>query len=378
MIRERRSPISFNDNFQVAVQIRIHKTQHGYDADLQAGLDRPHRVSIRLGHHDVESLNQELQAGIERVTNSFGDGESTTSAQDRMPYFIELARLGKYAFNTIFADGAPRQAITEALKTGSTIQFSSEEFFIPWELIYDQPVDGQKLDPFGFWGLRYVISRSIIRDYRPGDFLQPILETPRPNIGLVSCGDLTHVFAREIPTLETFRNQNQINLISLRSLDVNRHESEIKEFSRFLCQEIHVAHFACHAYQMDPLSQSYMLVDKEFAVSIRDMVLEDFHLLHNPFVILNACRSGTMNPLYASNWAAQFWDRGARGVLATEFRVPDWFAAAFIAQVYKHLLARETIGSSLLATRRHFWSSETNPLGLAYALYSSPSIQITT
>jgi hypothetical protein len=83
-----------------------------------------------------------------------------------------------------------------------------------------------------------------------------------------------------------------------------------------------------------------------------------------------------MNPLYTSNWAALFWERGARGVLATEFRVPDWFAASFIEELYPRFLSGESIGESLLAVRQHFWNQKRNPLGLAYALYSSPSIRI--
>jgi len=63
-------------------------------------------------------------------------------------------------------------------------------------------------------------------------------------------------------------------------------------------------------------------------------------------------------------------------VLATEFHVPDWFAATFIEKLYDELLQGKPIGEALLTTRRHFWESENNPLGLGYALYSSPSIRI--
>jgi hypothetical protein len=58
--------------------------------------------------------------------------------------------------------------------------------------------------------------------------------------------------------------------------------------------------------------------------------------------------------------------------------VPDWFAAAFIEQLYERLLDKDgpkPLGQSLMETRRHFWNKERNVLGLAYALYSSPDIQ---
>src|SRR5947209_13809310 len=68
-------------------------------------------------------------------------------------------------------------------------------------------------------------------------------------------------------------------------------------------------------------------------------------------------------------------ERGARGVLATDFQVPDWFGAAFSEVLYQHLLSGMPIGETLLTTRRQFWTQQRNPLGLAYALYSPPSIK---
>ncbi|HVB62710.1 MAG TPA: hypothetical protein VNE61_16070 [Ktedonobacteraceae bacterium] len=53
------------------------------------------------------------------------------------------------------------------------------------------------------------------------------------------------------------------------------------------------------------------------------------------------------------------------------------FAADFSAALYQHLLAGKPIGESLLAMRRYFWNQhqQHNLMGLAYALYASPSIQ---
>ncbi len=127
---------------------------------------------------------------------------------------------------------------------------------------------------------------------------------------------------------------------------------------------------------MKPVDQSYLLVSDEFPITIEEFRGREFDIKHKPFVILNACLTGTISPLYTSNWAALFWERGARGVLATEFHVPDSFAAVFTEELYEHFLSGEPIGKALLATRHHFWRAQHNPLGLAYALYSSPSIRI--
>jgi hypothetical protein len=67
---------------------------------------------------------------------------------------------------------------------------------------------------------------------------------------------------------------------------------------------------------------------------------------------------------------------GQEGVIATEFHVPDWFAAAFTEELYKHLLSGKPIGEALITIRRYFLEEQGNPLGLAYTLYSSPYITI--
>ena len=151
---------------------------------------------------------------------------------------------------------------------------------------------------------------------------------------------------------------------------------DLAKVGRFLGQDSRLLHFACHAYEEDPLEQSYLFITKDFALSMIDFVVGRYELKHNPFVVLNACLTSVINPLYTSSWAEKFWERGARGVLATDFQVPDWFAASFSEMLYQHLLSGLPIGESLLAIRRQLWTENRNLLGLAYALYSSPSIKI--
>jgi CHAT domain-containing protein len=96
----------------------------------------------------------------------------------------------------------------------------------------------------------------------------------------------------------------------------------------------------------------------------------------HPLVVLNACETGNLNPLYTANFAAAFLKYGALGVVATECAVPDAFAADFAQQLYTHLLAGEPLGESLLATRRYFLEEYHNPTGLLYSMYAPPSIRL--
>jgi hypothetical protein len=370
MLLEQRSPLSFMDNFPVHVQLRILSKGGEYEADISAEWGMFHRFRIGLRPHDVDELNLELQQAIEQLVGSFEEQDTYKEALSRLAY------KGNFAFKRIFAEGIPRETVRKALKKDATIQIPSEDFFIPWELLYDGPL-GTQVNISCFWGMQYIVSRALIQEARPGDLSSPIIQSPCPRIGFIAYSELKHVVEKEIPALKALHEQKRISLLLLRPLKIDQRYEELEYLGRFLREEeLQIVHLACHARERRSKSQSYLLVSDNFDISIEDFGVQEFVIKHNPFIILNACLTGTISPLYTSNWAALFWGRGARGVLATELHVPDWFAATFVEELYKHFLSGKPIGEALLATRRYFWEQQQNPLGLAYALYSSPSIRI--
>jgi len=360
------------DRFLVNVQIRIQPQGREYQCYIQDDDSDWFSFPIHLTQHDVDSLNTELQQVIEQVSGNFEiDGANSAERHEALS---RLAQKGNFAFKKVFAKGTPREIVQAALKGGAIIQVTSEDFFLPWELLYDT-LPGAQVDASRFWGMQYIISRTLIREARPGDFLPPTIPS-RPRVGLVAYNGLVHVAEKEIPALQKLEQQEQIYLSFLHSMDSSRRGKELEDFGSFLRQELQIVHLACHAYEKKPQSESYLLVSDDFSVSMEDFEVQEFEIEHKPLVLLNACRTGTNSPLHTSNWAVLFWKCGARGVLATEFHVPDWFAASFIEKLYDQLLLRKPIGEALLATRRYFWEKESNPLGLGYALYSRPSIRI--
>lgn len=325
---------------------------------------------INLTPDDIKSLNDLLQEALQAVSNTLGKGTVSESS------FQELANQGSYAFQRIFAKDLQR--ISNALQggTGKVVQIVSDSFFVPWDLLYDGPLEvGTMIE--GFWGTRYCIRRSIeeVENARAYPLL-PELETLRPKVGLIASDRLPYVLSQEIPALRKLHGQKKIELEHLRDLSTTQRSAELMELERFLKQELHFLHFACHANEGNPLDRSYLSVTKDFSLSMIDFTLKKFDLSYHPFVILNACRTSVMNPLYTSSWARKLWEHGARGVLATDLKVRDDFAAAFSVELYSDLLRGIPIGKALLNARWHFWEKERNPLGLAYALYSPPSIKV--
>jgi hypothetical protein len=358
------------DSLHVDTHITIHNQGDEYWAVVLAHND-VEEIPIHLTKHDVQNLNRDLQGAIQRVASDFGKDE----AYERS--LLELARIGYYAFQRVFSDKEAREIIHDALQDGTVVQIVSKDFFVPWELLYDGPIT-TPIHASNFWGMRYMLSRLIIQGKRRGAFASSVIESSPPSIGLIAYDKLPFVAQQEIPTLKKLHKGKQIQLTSLRGLVINNRDAELIYLNRFFNKKLQVLHFACHAYEKDPIEQSFLKISNEFSLSMIDLVVGNFELKHHPFIILNACLTGQINPLYTSSWARHLWERGARGVLATDFLVPDWFGAAFSDALYIHLLEGEPIGQALLLIRRQLWdeNEQRNPLGLAYALYAPPSIKI--
>ncbi len=371
MVVEQKLRLPFINTFPVQIQMSIlsNSSGNGYDVYFSADRGMFHRFHIGLKPDDVAELNAELQETIERVADDFMEEGAHYDA------FLRLLEKGSFAFKRIFADNGLRNFLSDILKRDAVVQIVSDGFFVPWELLYDGSLENT-LDISRFWGMRTIISRSIIQDDRPGDFIPPVIQSSRPHVGLIAYRNLEHVAKKEIRLLQQLHRNKQIQLSFLHAMSREQREKGLTGFGQFLRKNVQIVHLACHAYEQKPLSQSYLLVSDDFSITMQDFFVREFDIKYHPFVILNACLTGTINPLHTSSWAAEFWKRGARGVLATEFHVPDLFGATFVEELYKHLLAGEPIGEALVATRRYFWERYRNPLGLAYALYSSPEIRI--
>jgi hypothetical protein len=377
MIIEKTEPIEIDPTY-VEVDIRIESVNNGkYKGFIQTNKHRPLPFSVSPSEADVQEINTQLQNAIQGIAanTDIDDGYNGS--------FSELIDMGRYAFVEIFSDHALRKIISNAFGAGTTLTISTDSFFIPWELLYDGPLQAEG-ELSHFWGMQRIVSRNLLsNDISSYEGLKPPIHHYPPRIGTIiyEGPDLGYDFEKELADFNDLAKKKHIELIPLRALDPKNHFDEVEYFKDFLSEnELHVLHFACHAGEGPTRSDSYLLISHDFPIRIKDFKGHECAVKNFPLVILNACLTGTTNPLSAiSNWATLFWKHGARGVLATEFEVPDQFAAAFIRQLYSLLLSGEPIGKALLMTRRYFWDfkkNQGNPLGLAYALYSPVSLRI--
>ena len=352
------------------VQLQIHIFERGREYTVFVEKEGSSRYfTIQLTPDDVKNLNTLLRGAIQQVANSVGNDLAYKGT------LTELAKMGSYTFDKIFQDEEVKKTIHEGLQPGTIVQITSKDFFVPWELLYDGPLE-ENIDISYFWGIQYIISRVIPQNKRKGAFAPTVLASTRPRVGLIAYDRLPYVAQIEIPRFRAFHDAEKIQLDPLRKLSTQQRALDMIELKRFLAQELHVIHFACHAFEDDPIEKSYLFVSEDFALSMIDCSTSEFDLVHNPFIFLNACLTGQVDPRYTSSWAGKFWELGASGVLGADFSVPDWFASAFSDVLYQYLLYGLSIGEALIKARRQFWAEQNNPLGLAYALYASPSIKL--
>jgi hypothetical protein len=367
-------PLKFQD-YPVDINIRIFRDGARYAADI-LGVGSSQHVPIEMSPHDLETLNTQLQKAMLAVANS--NPEQVGSENENLR---SLAELGHWTFKQIFGHRDAFFAIQELLNlsTQITMQIVTEDFFLPWELLYSSGLE-EPLSYANFWGMKYIISRIIVQRDRSGAFVSPMMASEsRPKIGLLLNSQLPGVLTKETPFFEELDDNDRIVLSKLRALDPVNKIQEFGEFRKFLSNDLQIAHFACHAlYDNIAPNLSYIQLSNEFPISLQDMEVYGIVLQEHPLVVLNACETGNLNPLYTSSFVRTFLKYGARGVVATECPVPDSFAADFTEYLYRLLLTGMQLGESILSTRRHFLEMSKDPSGLLYSMYASPSIRFRT
>lgn len=366
MISSALPPLEYQ-KYQIDLQISIWRQNERYVAYIQSPGSNCYKIPIDLTIHSLSNLNRDLQQAIGEMSSCTDKGEA----------FTRLSELGNFAYKTIFKDENARKTIKLAINSippHGVIEITSEDFTVPWDLINDHEIPGISSD--GFWGMRYTIARMKVLSNRPGDFTSPIVHLTRPRLGLLVNRKLKCVNNQEIPFFTKLNDLGIVNLLTLRSLDPNNKRAELKEFIKFWKEDLDLAHLACHAHSdPDPVNSRIVLSDN-FNISLQDMTVYNLDISNFPLVVLNGCHTGDRDPLYVSSIADTFIQNGARGVIATEYAVPDELAAKFSEYLYSDLLDGKDLGESLMNSRRKLLWDYHSLVGLLYALYAKPNFLI--
>jgi hypothetical protein len=384
-VTERTAGVRFTDFVEhpIDVSVRIYKSGERWLMAIKALGQNRDRMFIDMNQEHLLNLNVMLRQAAAKVLHHAGLGDTFDDKEQLEIDLRDLAKAGNFVFNEIFKDKA-RKTIqnlfsdAKKLNKNITIEIESENFFIPWELLYSDNVKKPSYERF--WGMKYIISRVIIQDDRPGD-IEPttIYVDSKPKLGLFALenNSLPSIANKEIPFFKALKKSGRISLRQLPGLDPNNKDSELCRFKDFLNRPLDVAHFACHAqYVENPSWDSFIQLSKGIQISLLDLAAEPTIAIRDfPLVVLNACKMGNMNPMDVHYFAGDFIRYGALGVIATEAEVPDDLAADFTEHLYDHLLDEKFLGESVLLARQELLK-QGNPVGLLYALYAPPIIRL--
>ena len=372
-----RSQLRLSDiDYSPDVQIRIRPAGTTFVADCFVGQYFT-SVPIDLTLDDVGALAKGIHDAIDKAKDNFADTGDAAALKTELH---DLAEAGYTAFSNIFKPQLSTEFLEllrkrEKDRKSLLIQITAKEFSVPWDLIYPRPLDATPSYE-EFWGMRHIVCRNVEPSYRDGAAPGHVIPTDRPIVGLLTDLTLDAVEDYELPFFLRQQRDEHIRLHHLKKeLNTDRWEEEFTAVRKFLNRSYHILHLACHADCSNDGVCTFTIT-RNFEVGLKGLAARNCWVQGNPVVFLNACRTSNMAPKYLLNFARYFLESGARGVIATECKVPDGaFAAEFAKRVYTSFLKGEQLGLSLLAARRYYLE-RANPLGLMYSLYGPPSVRI--
>jgi hypothetical protein len=271
---------------------------------------------------------------------------------------------------------------------GAVISISTDNIFLPWELLYPRPWapnattamrQAHPLRLQAFWGARFAI------------------ETEKRGIGAL--GELRERH-RRAPARVSMNLNPDIAVRGLKGpqqpIEVQRAWARQLEHNGMLeglhddCDAMRnvlqngdsaarLLYIYCHGDSPQPLSgaNELLLLDGDCELMPEDL-RHGKHFAGAPIVILNSCRGAVFSPLTFSSFLREFHGRGALGLIAASYAVPIVFAAHFGAELVRCALRPAgLLAEAMRALRcRHLLIG--NPVPLFYAIQCHLDIEETT
>jgi CHAT domain len=259
------------------------------------------------------------------------------------------------------------------------LQIVSKEFLFPWGALYlAERVEAERIDPECFLGFRHIIEHIPLQQQ-----LTALDHRIRSEALQVSF-NLDTGIDRAMRGLQVVRSQlDYSDELRRRNVQViNRTtRDEVQQALANQSTKDQILYFYCHAVSLglsDPGGSYLKLTGKE-PLTLQELTRSTSgqQLPGHPLVVINACQSAQLSPLFYGGFLPYFVDRGARGMVGTECDVPAVFADEWAKRFFDwFLIGGRTLGQVLLALRRQFYEEHNNLLGILYALYCDADTQV--
>jgi hypothetical protein len=373
----------------------IRRAGEGYDLTAFGALSA--HLTLRITAEQLERIIHEGREVLKEVVDFDGGGGKrvfqetvSVSGQAREAALARLAEAGLLMYRAIFYQ-RPDAATTEfgermcalADRESLKIQVVSDDFFLPWGMLYlasaDEYYDRDAVRAERFLGFRHVIEHILISTPSVPLSLE-ISTSPRVSVSCNVDRGIDQDFSISAVADQLAYWEDLQRSTSTTGTAVQVHvRSTAEEVRRALddpATKDQIWYFYCHAndgslLQTNKADASFLKLSDQSRLVLSELYAGRLTPLPgNPLILLNACGSATLSPLFYRGFLPYFMMRGARGLVGTECDVPALFAAEWAQRFFEKFLAGGySLGRTLLDLRGEFLEQENNPLGLVYALY---------
>lgn len=322
---------------------------------LSDGNVKPLVKKLRSSTAEIEDYLKKLNTFLVEITGKKHSPESLKNV------LLNLRGIGETLAEEL-VDPTILSAIRE-LQDNDFLLISSDEQWIPWELLHD----GR-----GFFGERFIMSRH--PRYYTGQNAGPDPVIVRGHlIGEVSINKIVNVVGGQILAETDAKDLFRRSGLSSEDLPKKTLNDLVAKVG-----EAHLLHFTCHGH-LDPhmlrISGTLNQSDNLLVDSVRLLPVQP-----GLVVFANACDSTFPTVAFGKfkNFGWQFYLKGASVFIGTLGRVPEEGAMVFSKLLYDELRSAKDnrLGPAMKRAKDQYKATGNNPFWLLYVMFGDPRLQV--
>ncbi len=252
-----------------------------------------------------------------------------------------------------------------------TIQFVSDEPYIPWDLMLTRPEKSE--EPEEILSVAHAVGRWTTLNYFPLRCRIPVQK-----MAVFAC-DYEGTSAPALPGAA--EEQKLLSAPPYRAQANALTKEAVKKF--FATGGAQAVHFSCHGTMdvQQPGDAALWLADcRDFTTAFVDQPIVRNGLgKDRPLVFLNACQVGGQGKVVAivTGWPQAFLNIGATACVAPLWNVVDANAKSVSAQFYRLVFQNHVSLGAALQQIKSQWESARSLTYLSYTLYGDPAATVT-
>ncbi|PSB43225.1 hypothetical protein C7B80_24910 [Cyanosarcina cf. burmensis CCALA 770] len=315
-------------------------------------------VYHQLGHLAEQVSRKGEPIDLNSPVSSFQDNQKRANEE-------RLISVGNQLWDELIPDEL-KQQYWQFKSVVTSLLITSDEPWIPWEIIKPYKFNNEKEEQDPFWCEQFAMSRWLSGPGTADDFPTELVITVAPTNTNLLCLQQEVTFFQQLNNLRS----------SVSCLPTISNVSELQNYIRK--PEFSILHFACHGMfdRTFPNDSAIQLTDGVLRPS--DIRIKFTNL--RPLIFINACHGGRVGFSFTriGGWAERFVNARVGVFIGAMWEVNDELALQFAQTFYTALLQENlTIAQAFQKSREAIRKvAPYNSTWLAYSLYADPEARI--